>query len=62
MKITSMSDGVIRYRVETVARKGGHGANRVEIGRGHSSAEGAYPVFLELGPFSKTLVMEQSRA
>jgi hypothetical protein len=61
LKIASMCDGVIRYRVETVARKGG-APQRVEIGRGHSSPDGAYPIFMELGPFSKTLVMEQSAA
>ena len=60
LKITSMSEGLIRYRVESVGRKGALNTQRNEIGRGYSDANGSYPIRMEIGPFSKSLIMEQA--
>lgn len=61
LKITAMSDGVIRYRVEKLGRrKALNGPQRTEIGRGYSDADGSYPIRMEIGPYSKLLVMEQA--
>ena len=59
LKIVSMSDGLIHYRVESVTRRGSP-PQRAEIGRGQSDACGGYPIFMEVGPFSKVLTMEKS--
>lgn len=59
LKFSSSSDGVFYYRVETVVRKNGHPTHRAQIGNGHSKAETGLPVFMEIGPYSKILMMEQ---
>ena len=60
LKITSMSEGLIRYRVESVGRRGPLNTHRTDIGRGYSDACGSYPIRMEIGPFSKSLIMEQA--
>jgi hypothetical protein len=60
LKITSMSDGVIRYRVDSVDRRGRSNSQRSEIGRGFSDANGNYPIRMELSSFSNALLMEPS--
>jgi hypothetical protein len=59
LKATSMNDGVVQYRVETVVRKQGRAAHRTQIGTGHSKANDGYPIYMDIGPFSRGLVLDQ---
>ncbi len=59
LKPVSMCDGVIQFRVEAAVRKGGHVSHRAEIGVGYAKAETGYPIQIELGPYSRQLVLEQ---
>jgi hypothetical protein len=58
LKPISMTDGVINFRVEAVVR--GSPQTRVEIGVGHASVDTGYPVFMDIGPYCRTLVMEEA--
>ena len=58
LKPISMSDGLIHFRVETAVRKQGVVLHRAEIGEGHASIESGYPIFMDIGPFARTLVLE----
>ena len=58
LKPISMTDGIINFRVEAAVRKQGVVVHRAEVGVGHASIETGYPVFMDLGPYSRTLVME----
>lgn len=60
LKVSSMSDGVIYYRVEAAVKKAGRITHRSEIGSGHANANDGYPIYMDIGPFSRTLVLEQS--
>lgn len=51
----SMTDGVINFRVETVKKGGGF---KSEIGVGHASVDTGYPIYMDIGPFDRTLVLE----
>lgn len=59
LKLTGASDGSIYYRVETVVKKNGQPTHRIQIGQGYSRSEGGFPVYMDIGPYSKVLVMEQ---
>jgi len=58
LKPISMSDGLIHFRVEAAVRKQGVVLHRAEIGEGHASVESGYPIFMDIGPFARTLVLE----
>jgi len=58
LKPISMTDGVINFRVEAALRKKGVVLHRAEIGCGHASIESGYPVYMDIGPYSRTLVLE----
>lgn len=58
LKPISMSDGLIHFRVEAAVRKQGVVLHRAEIGEGHASIESGYPIFMDIGPFVRTLVLE----
>jgi len=58
LKPISMSDGMIHFRVEAAVRKNGVVLHRAEIGEGHASIESGFPVFMDIGPYARTLVME----
>ena len=58
LKPISMSDGLIHFRVEAAVRKQGVVLHRAEIGEGHASIENGYPIFMDIGPFTRTLVLE----
>ncbi len=60
LKLTGTSDGTIYYRVDTVVRKQGQATHRAQIGSGHSKAESGLPVFMDIGPYSKVLMMEEA--
>lgn len=60
LKPGALSDGVIHYRVEATVKQKGQFRHRAEIGVGSSDADKGYPIFMDIGPFSRTLVLEQS--
>ena len=59
LKPTSVHDGKVLYRVEAAVRKEGRVTHRSEIGTGYSNANEGYPIYMDIGPFSRLLVMEQ---
>jgi hypothetical protein len=59
LKATSMYEGKVLYRVEAAVRKEGRVIHRAEIGTGYSNANEGYPIYMDIGPFSRLLVMEQ---
>ena len=58
LKPISMTDGVINFRVEATVRKNGVVLHRAEIGVGHASVESGFPIYMDIGPYSRTLVLE----
>lgn len=58
LKPSSMSDGVVYYRVEVAVKKAGRTTHRAEIGSGHAKSSDGYPIYMDIGPFSRTLVLE----
>ncbi len=60
LKPSSMEDGVIHFRVETAIRKkDGTGVHhRAEIGIGHANSEDGFPIYMDIGPYNRTLVLE----
>lgn len=58
LKPISMIDGLIHFRVEAAVRKQGVVVHRAEIGEGHANVENGYPIFMDIGPYSRTLVLE----
>lgn len=60
LKPTSVVDGTIYFRIEAVVRKEGRVGHRAEIGTGKADAKEGYPVTMDIGPYSRNLVMEKS--
>jgi hypothetical protein len=60
LKPISMTEGVINFRVEAAIRKKGVILHRAEIGVGHANVDTGYPVFMDIGPYSRALVMEEA--
>ncbi len=58
LKVSSMSEGVILYRVETAVKKQGGVTHRAEIGSGHAKCDEGFPIYMDIGPYERTLVME----
>jgi hypothetical protein len=58
LKPISMTDGVINFRVESAVRKNGAVLHRAEIGIGHASVDDAFPIYMDIGPYDRTLVLE----
>lgn len=58
LKLTGAGEGCIYYRVETVVKRAGVATHRTQIGTGYSKSETGFPVFMDIGPYSKTLMME----
>jgi hypothetical protein len=60
LKVASLNENVVHYRVESAIKKAGRVIHRSEIGTGYSkSDEGGYPIYMDIGPYSRTLVLEQ---
>ena len=59
LKLSGASEGVVHYRVETVVKKNGRVTHRTQIGTGYSKSECGFPVFMDIGPYSRTLMLEQ---
>ena len=58
LKPTSMTIGLIHFRVEAAVRKNGVVLHRSEIGVGHASVDSGYPIYMDVGPYERTLVLE----
>jgi len=58
LKPVSMTEGMINFRVESAVRRSEGGHRRAEIGVGHADAVDGYPIFMDIGPFDRTLVLE----
>lgn len=54
----SVENDVVKYRVEAAVRKNGVVLHRAEIGVGHASIESGFPIFMDIGPYTRTLVLE----
>lgn len=61
LKASSLHEGKVLYRIETVVKKNGRPAHRTEIGAGYANADDGYPIYMDIGPFSRTLVLEQDK-
>ena len=55
LKPVSMTEGVVNYRVEAAKKGGGF---RAEIGTGHASVDVGFPIYMDIGPYDRTLVLE----
>ncbi len=62
LKPVSMTEELVNFRVESAIRKkDGIGVHhRAEIGVGHANAEDGFPIYMDIGPFDRTLVLEAS--
>ena len=58
VKPVSMENGVINFRVESLVKKKAGAPHRAEIGVGHANLEEGFPIYMEIGPFDRALVME----
>ena len=54
------TNGIIQYRVEVVIKKDGKFHQRKIVGEGISSKATKGDVYVDLGPYSKTLIMGAS--
>lgn len=59
LKPTSVHEGKVLYRIEAAVRKEGRVIHRTEIGTGYSNMNEGYPIYMDIGPFSRLLVLEQ---
>jgi hypothetical protein len=57
VKPVAVSDGVVQFRVEALLKKT-QGIKRSEIGSGQASVEKGFPIYLDIGPYDRTLVIE----
>lgn len=58
LKPVSMEEGVINFRVESLEYLRSGAPLRNEIGTGHAIIRDGYPIYMDIGPFSRTLVLE----
>jgi len=61
LKPTGTHEGTVCYRVETAVKRAGQVTHRAQIGTGYSQARGGLPVCMDVGPYSKTLMMEDEK-
>lgn len=61
LKAVSMSDNVTYYRIEAAVKKAGRVVHRSEVGSGYAKKEDS-SIYMDIGPFSRTLVLELQRA
>jgi hypothetical protein len=59
MKVSSMTEGKVLYRLEVTVRKEGRVTHRAEVGIGYCNVDEGYPIYIDVGPFSRQLVLEQ---
>ena len=58
LKAVSASGDVTYYRVEAAVKKAGRVVHRAEVGSGYAKKEDS-TIYMDIGPFSRTLVLEQ---
>ena len=56
----SLSENVVKFRVEAAIRKNGVVTHRAEIGVGHGSVDPGKQIYMDLGPYCRTLVLENA--
>ena len=61
LKAISSSNEMTYYRIEAAVKKAGRVVHRAEIGAGYGKKE-EHVVYMDIGPFSRTLVLEQQQA
>lgn len=61
LKVISSSDNVTYYRVESAVKKAGRVVHRAEVGTGFTKKEDS-TIYMDIGPFARTLVLEQPQA
>lgn len=49
------------YRIEAAVKKAGRVVHRAEVGAGYAKKEDQV-IYMDIGPFSRTLVLEQQQA
>lgn len=59
LKTSSMAGEKVLYRVEVAVRKNGRVSHRAEIGTGYANLNEGYPIYMDIGPYSRQLVLEQ---
>lgn len=60
LKATSVSTESVFYRVESVVRKAGAQVHRTEVGTGYARKDDPKVIYMDIGPFSRTLVLDQN--
>jgi len=60
LKAISRSEDATLYRIESAVRKSGRVVHRAEIGSGYARKNDP-TIYMSVGPFSRTLVLEQTR-
>ena len=58
LKAVSSNDDVTYYRIEAAVKKAGRVVHRAEVGSGYAKKEES-TIYMDIGPFSRTLVLEQ---
>ena len=58
LKPTSMEEGMLNFRVECMIRKNSGPPLRRDIGFGQASVSDGYPIYIDIAPFDRTLVLE----
>lgn len=60
LKVSSMTEGMVHYRVEAAVKKNGKVSHRAEIGSGRAPTNDGYPITMDIGPFSRNLILEKA--
>ncbi len=58
LKAASTSEDTTYYRVEAAVKKAGRVVHRAEIGSGYAKQADLSAIYMDIGPFSRTLVLE----
>lgn len=61
LKAVSSSNDVTYYRVEAAVKKAGRVVHRAEVGSGYAKNDDS-TIYMDIGPFSRALVLEQQQA
>jgi hypothetical protein len=61
LKAISSGEDVTYYRIEAAVKKAGRVVHRAEVGSGYAK-KGDSVIYMDIGPFSRTLVLEQQQA
>lgn len=61
LKAISSSGDVTYYRVEAAVKKAGRVVHRAEVGSGYAKKDDSV-IYMDIGPFSRALVLETTQA